>query len=41
MTTSMGFAYFDSDDTEVADTLNRADEALYRAKESGRDNWKI
>ncbi len=41
ITASMGFTYFKEDDTEYKDTLARADEALYKAKESGRNNWKI
>ncbi len=41
VTTSMGFAYFEKGDRDVKEVLNRADEALYRAKEAGRDNWKV
>ena len=41
ITTSMGFAYFSKEDKSVKDVLARADEALYRAKDAGRDNWKI
>jgi GGDEF domain-containing protein len=37
----MGFAYFNDSDNDYKDTLTRADEALYEAKESGRNNWKI
>ena len=41
ITSSMGFAYFNDSDTDYKSTLSRADEALYRAKQDGRDNWKI
>ncbi|MBQ3913337.1 MAG: GGDEF domain-containing protein, partial [Lachnospiraceae bacterium] len=41
ITTSMGFAYFSPDDEDAKAALARADEALYRAKEAGRNNWKI
>lgn len=41
ITTSMGFAYFKADDPDAKTALARADEALYKAKESGRNNWKI
>ncbi len=41
ITASMGFAYFEKDDPDVKTALSRADEALYRAKEAGRNNWKI
>ena len=41
ITSSMGFAYFESSDENYKATLARADEALYKAKESGRNNWKI
>ena len=41
ITSSMGFAFFDEKDEAYKDTLARADEALYRAKDAGRNNWKI
>ncbi|MBO7634527.1 MAG: GGDEF domain-containing protein, partial [Lachnospiraceae bacterium] len=41
VTASMGFAYFTPDDEDAKAALARADEALYRAKEAGRNNWKI
>ncbi|MBR4169944.1 MAG: diguanylate cyclase [Lachnospiraceae bacterium] len=41
ITASMGFAYFNDSDNDYKETLARADEALYEAKESGRNNWKI
>ena len=41
ITASMGFAYFTPDDEDAKAALARADEALYRAKEAGRNNWKI
>ena len=41
ITSSMGFAYFKSSDENYKATLARADAALYKAKESGRNNWKI
>jgi diguanylate cyclase (GGDEF)-like protein len=41
VTSSMGFAYFEEGDTEVINVLNRADDALYIAKENGRNNWQI
>ncbi len=41
ITASMGFTYFANGDGDYKDTLARADEALYLAKESGRNNWKI
>ena len=40
ITSSMGFAFFDKEDEDFNATLSRADEALYRAKEAGRNNWK-
>ncbi|MCR5603187.1 MAG: diguanylate cyclase [Lachnospiraceae bacterium] len=40
VTTSMGFSYFADSDTEYLDVINRADKALYKAKEAGRNNWK-
>lgn len=41
ITSSMGFAFFSEDDETYKDTLARADEALYRAKDAGRNNWKV
>ena len=41
VTASMGFAYFSPEDEDAKAALARADEALYRAKEAGRNNWKI
>ena len=41
ITASMGFTYFNSSDNSVKDALDRADEAVYAAKENGRNNWKI
>ena len=40
ITSSMGFAFFGKEDPDYKSTLARADEALYRAKEAGRNNWK-
>ncbi len=40
VTSSMGFAYFSRNDVDVKEVLARADEALYKAKDAGRDNWK-
>ena len=40
ITSSVGMAYFDVADTEYKEILGRADEALYKAKEAGRNNWK-
>ena len=41
ITSSMGFSFFCKDDEDFKATLSRADEALYKAKEAGRNNWKI
>ena len=41
ITASMGFAYIGKSDGSIEDTLARADEAVYKAKETGRNNWKI
>jgi diguanylate cyclase (GGDEF)-like protein len=37
VTISVGHALMDASDTELADTLNRADAALYEAKRQGRN----
>ncbi len=37
ITASLGIAIIDNDDTTVAYLVNRADKALYRAKEAGRN----
>lgn len=41
VTASFGIAYADPATTELADALNRADEAMYQAKKAGRDCVKI
>ena len=41
ITSSMGFTYFSDSDTDYKSTLARADEGLYKAKEAGRNNWKM
>ncbi|MBP5299107.1 MAG: sensor domain-containing diguanylate cyclase [Lachnospiraceae bacterium] len=41
ITSSVGLAYFDEKDTDYKEILGRADEALYKAKESGRNPWKM
>ncbi len=41
ITSSMGFAYFADADEDAKGILSRADDALYIAKENGRDNWQI
>ncbi|MCR5109096.1 MAG: diguanylate cyclase [Lachnospiraceae bacterium] len=38
---SVGFSYFRDSDGDVNGILKRTDEAVYEAKESGRNNWKI
>ena len=40
ITSSVGITYFSDNDTDFKSTLARADEALYKAKEAGRNNWK-
>ena len=40
ITSSVGIAYFKESDTDYKEILGRADEALYKAKEAGRNNWK-
>ena len=40
ITSSVGITYFNDNDTDFKSTLARADEALYKAKEAGRNNWK-
>ncbi len=41
ITTSVGLSYFEEDDKDITGVLGRADEALYRVKEAGRDGWNI
>ena len=41
ITASMGFAYFAPGDEDVKSALARADVALYKAKEAGRNQWKL
>ena len=41
ITASMGFTYFSESDETLNDTLKRADDAVYAAKDAGRNNWKI
>ena len=41
ITSSVGVSYFDPADADYKDIIARADAALYRAKEAGRDNWKL
>jgi len=38
ITVSIGIACFPTDSTEIYDLLNLADEALYQAKERGRNS---
>jgi diguanylate cyclase (GGDEF)-like protein len=40
ITSSVGMTYFDMADTDYKDIISRADAALYKAKEAGRNNWK-
>ncbi len=40
ITSSVGIAYYEDHDTDYKEIIGRADEALYRAKEAGRNNWK-
>lgn len=40
ITSSVGITYFAEEDEDFKSTLARADEALYKAKEAGRNNWK-
>ena len=40
VTTSAGLAFFDPADESIKDVLERADKAVYEAKEAGRDNCK-
>ncbi len=40
VTTSAGYTFFDLADESVKDVLERADKAVYMAKEAGRDNCK-
>ncbi len=41
VTASIGFTYFHEFDEDISEALGRADEAVYEAKEGGRNNWKI
>ncbi len=41
ITSSVGFTYIRDTDADIKDALQRADAAVYAAKEAGRDNWKI
>lgn len=41
LTASAGLAEFDSKNDTMMDVYNRADTALYLAKESGRDQYKV
>ena len=41
ITASMGFTYYRSSDSTVKEALDRADEAVYEAKELGRNNWRV
>lgn len=41
ITISMGFSNFKERDKSYMDAIYRADEALYRAKEMGRDCWSV
>ena len=40
-TASMGFSFINDSDQDIQDALERADAAVYEAKENGRNNWKI
>lgn len=40
ITSSVGMTYFDVADADYKDIISRADAALYKAKEAGRNNWK-
>ncbi len=41
LTASIGFAYFEPNDKDYTDGLKRADEALYKSKENGRNQANI
>ncbi len=41
VTTSVGIAMLDKDDTDLAQAQGRADEALYRAKRNGRNRLEV
>ncbi|MFN7552641.1 MAG: diguanylate cyclase [Pseudomonadota bacterium] len=41
VTISLGVAALDRQDADFASLLDRADKALYRAKESGRDRVEV
>ncbi len=40
VTTSAGYTFFDLSDKDLKDALERADKAVYMAKEAGKDNCK-
>ncbi len=40
ITSSVGITYFAEGDEDFKSTFARADEALYKVKEAGRNNWK-
>ena len=41
MTVSVGVAVFPEHGNSAATLLRRADEALYAAKDAGRDTWRL
>jgi diguanylate cyclase len=41
ITISIGIALFPEDGTEINDLVKNADKAMYLAKESGRDTFKL
>lgn len=40
-TISMGISYFQCEDTDIKDVINRADQALYKAKREGRNRVSL